>query len=139
MLKKYTKMFKADITPNSNINLFLGGTYDSSFQYYKDFIYKMNLLYGFWSKGIELKIKYDYPKIGYKNPLEQIGLFIEAWTHTDSRYKKSIQERMNKYISKEKSKILNEEYNILCKFYPTARDLFMQNFTDLSQRGYWRI
>lgn len=76
MFKSYLNSFRADITATSYIALFLGGSYATNFQYYKDFVYKMNLLYSFWSKGINIKIKYDYPKIGYKNPLEELELLI---------------------------------------------------------------
>ena len=45
MLKRYTNLFLADISKSSNVCLPLGGNFKSSFQYFKDFIYKMNLLY----------------------------------------------------------------------------------------------
>lgn len=50
MLKKYKNAFLADITPSSQVALPIGGTFPTDFQYYKDIIYKLNLLYSFWSK-----------------------------------------------------------------------------------------
>ena len=56
MLKMYTNKLLAEITKSSSVCLYLGGTYKSTHQYWNDFIYKMNLLYSFWSKGINIKI-----------------------------------------------------------------------------------
>ena len=139
MLKSYSNKFLAEITPASMVSLSLGGSYYTKFQYYRDLIYKMNLLYAFWSKGIEIKIKYEYPKIGYTNPLEELELFIESWTCGDTKYNKTLEERMSKYISKDKAERLLEIQNLLFKFYPTAKDLFNQNFTELRKRRYWRL
>ena len=139
MLKRYDKKFLSQIAPTSQVYIYLGGSYKSNSQYLKDFIYKMNLLYSFWSKGILIKIKYLPPQIGYKDPLADLSKFIEQWVAGETKMKKTIDERMSKYISKEKKLLLNEEKKLLLKFHPTAADLFSQNFMKLKQGGYWRI
>ena len=45
MMSKYKKLFLADINKNSKVYLPLGGTFKSKNQYYKDMIYKLNVLY----------------------------------------------------------------------------------------------
>ena len=59
MLKHYKNRFLADITESSNVFIILGGNYRYSKQYLEDFIYKMNILFSFWSCNIPLKIKYE--------------------------------------------------------------------------------
>ena len=139
MFKKYKNAFLADVGNKSQIYLSLGGSFQSNSQYLKDFIYKMNLLYSFWSKGILIKIKYITPQQGYSDPLKNVSKFTEQWTIGTGKDKKTLNERMTKYINKDKSAILQEEKNFLLKFYPYAADLFSQNFTKLKQGGYWRL
>lgn len=139
MFKSYKNDFLADIAKTSNVFLSLGGSYKSSFQYFKDFIYKLNLLYSFWSQGIPIKIKYLYPQIGYKNPLQTISKLAATWTNGTTKDEKTLENRMTKYLSKDEATILKNEKELLLKFYPTANDLFKQNFADLKQRRYWKI
>jgi len=61
LMKKYKNKFLADIRESSNVYITLGGTFGTGGQYLKDFIYKLNLLYVFWSNHIPLKIKYITP------------------------------------------------------------------------------
>ena len=139
LLKSYKHLFLADITKATAVAIFLGGTYPTTTHYYKDFIYKMNLLYSFWAKGIELKIKYDYPKTGYKNPLQELELEIENWVNSPSKNNRTLEERTTKYLSKEHIMTLTDEKQRLYKFYPEAKNLFNQNFTMLKQGGYWKL
>ena len=69
MLKKYKKLFLADITGNSQVFLPLGGNFPTKNQYIKDIIYKLNLLYSFWANKIIIKLKYQEPTIGYIDPI----------------------------------------------------------------------
>ena len=139
MLKKYKKMFLADLTESSAVYLILGDSFPSSFQYFNDFIYKLNLLYSFWSAGIPIKIKYKAPDIGYQNPLINLEQLIENWACGETKNLKSINDRIHFRINKDKQKIIQEEKDLLIKFYPSAKDLFMQNFNDLKSRGRWNI
>ena len=140
MLRKYKNLFLADITSNSNIYITLGGNYPSSYHYFNDLIYKLNLLYSFWSAGIEIKIKYEKPPIGVNNPLENLSLIIETWAHGALKNKNTI----NKKIPKKKRKkdddtIEEKEKLLLLKFHPSAKDLFDQTFEGLKKGGYWRV
>lgn len=103
MLKTYKKMFLADINKTTSVAIFFGGSFPTTTQYYKDFIYKINLLYSFWSRGIELKIKYDYPKIGYRNPLQKLELEMENWANTDSKLTRTLEDRTTKHLQKEQA------------------------------------
>ena len=78
MLNHYKHLFLADITKTSNVYLPLGGTFSSQAKYFRDFIYKLNLLYSFWSEGILIKIKFIEPEIGIKNPLQNISKLTET-------------------------------------------------------------
>ena len=139
LFKSYKNLFLADIVKTTPVAIFLGGSFPTSFQYYKDFIYKINLLYSFWSKGIELKIKYEYPKTGYNNPVENLELAIESWTNGKGKYERTLEEKITKHLSKEQMQILNEEKQLLLKFHPEVKELFIQNFNSLQKGGYWRL
>ena len=134
MFKKYKNYFLADINFSSNVYLSLGGNFKSNFQYYKDFIYKMNLLYAFWSNKIPVKLYYITPDIGIQDILQPISIIAHTWSKNFSM-KKTLRERINF-----KAHFLEQEaYNQLIKFYPTANDLFDQNYNKLVERGYWRL
>ena len=110
----------------------LGGTLKSNELYYKDFIYKMNLLYSFWSKNIPIKIKYIQPSKGTYNPLEKISQKVENWANLSTPVKKknTLMDRIKKEM---------EEYDNLIKLHSSAADLFNQSFDDLKERRLWRI
>lgn len=133
LFKRYEKKFLADISKTSAVYIPLGGTLKSNELYYKDFIYKMNLLYSFWSKGIYLKIKYINPSKGTYNPLNRLSQKVENWANLSTPVKKknTLMERLKK---EEK-----EEYEELIKFHPSAVDLFNQSFDNLKERRIWKI
>lgn len=137
LLKKYERQFLADVTKTSSIYIYLGGSFVSNFQYYKDFIYKMNLLYSFWSRNIPIRIKYCVPSAGFKDPLQFLSKFIETWSKNIDTMR-PINERI---IYKDKKRISEEQIarDQLLKFYPTAADLFSQTYEQLVTRRYWRI
>ena len=140
MLKKYKNLFLADITPNSNIYITLGEDFPSSYHYYKDLIYKLNLLYSFWSAGIEIKIKYIKPSIGINNPMENLSLVIENWARGRWKNNNTINKRIpKKQRKKDEDTIEEKEKMLLLKFHPSAKDLFNQTFEGLKKGGYWRI
>lgn len=132
LFNKYERKFLADITSSSSVFLPLGGTLKSNELYYKDFIYKLNLLYSFWSKNIPIKIKYIQPSKGTYNPLEKISLKVENWANLSTPVKKknSLMDRIKKEM---------EEYDSLIKLHPSASDLFNQSFDNLVERRIWRI
>lgn len=138
MVKRYKNKLLADIQKNTPVYLPLGGTFSSDFQYFKDFIYKLNLLYVYWSVDIPIKIKYQYPAVGYNNPLEALELLVELWARTEARYEVTLYDRTCRRVNKELKKTLNEQRELLCKFYPTAKSLFKQNYNNIKQGGLWR-
>lgn len=138
MLKKYKNQLLADITPTSNIFLTIGDTHDTSFQYYKNYIYKMNLLYAFWSKKIPIKIKYIYPKTWANNPIEHLCILTEQWTCGKTKNTKTLNDRMT--VKNPKNiPIEREERNLLLQFYPTVKELFNQNYEMLAKGGIWKL
>lgn len=133
LLKKYTNMFLADITHNSNVCITLGGNFKYRKQYQDDFIYKMNLLYSFWAKNIPIKIKYMYPKIGYSNPIEHISLLIEKWANTQSKLNRTIEDR----LPKTKQTDENIEYDLVINYNKDSLLLFRQTYEKLLRQGSW--
>lgn len=138
MLKHYKNRFLADIAESSNVFITLGGNYRYSKQYLEDFIYKMNILFSFWSCNIPLKIKYEQPAIGFVDPLASLSKLVEGWTKGQSKKDKSLAERT---LVQQSGKIgpAREARNLLQEKYPEAKDLFNHNFTTLSAKGVWRI
>ena len=131
LFKEYKNLFLADITKNNFVYLKIGGTFKTNFQYYKDLIYKLNLLYYFWSYNIPIKIKYYEPHIGANCNIINLLQAIDKWARGTNK-KVSINDRIKK-------KPAYEEEKLLLKFYPFAADLFKQNYDDLSKRGFWKL
>lgn len=137
MLKKYKNVFLAEITKNSNIFLPLGGDYKTKELYYKDFIYKINLLYSFWSRGITIKIKVKPCSLGFNNPIYNLEKKMEEFHLTTERNRAlSLNNKIPKY---KKNNILAEEKMNFLKLHPSALELFNQSFEELKKRGDWRI
>ena len=138
MLKKYKDQFLADITPSSNVFITLGNDFVSNFQYYKDLIYKLNVLYAFWSRAIPLKIKYMEPLVGYHDPLQPLSQAIEVWARRSIQSTRTINDKIIHTSKKEKSPA-HEARDLLLKFHPHAKDLFNQTYQQLVERRYWRV
>ena len=135
LLKVYKKMFIADITTNSNVCIPIGGSFKTATQYRRDLIYKLNLLYSFWSVNIPIKTFYQYPKMGFKNPLANLEKKIEAWSNNLLKEKKTI----NEYLQKKNKTIEEIELDELIKFIPSGKNLFNQTSTSIKNGGIWRI
>ena len=137
MIKKYKKQLLAEITISSNVFLQLGGNYKTNYQYFKDFIYKINLLYCFWSEHIPIKIYYELPMLGYKNPLHTLCKKISnLTTFTKANRVCTINERINAKTIITKGM---EERDLLLKFFPSSKTLFDQSYETVSKGGRWRI
>ena len=96
LMKHYKNRLLAVITPNSQVYLSLGGSFHYRTDYYKDIIYKLNLLYVFWSCSIPLKIKYEEPSLGCYNPIPDISKLIATWTQGETNKYKTIVDRIPK-------------------------------------------
>ena len=138
LLKQYSNYLLADITKTSNVFLPLGCNYDTSFQYYKDYIYKLNLLYSFWSKGIPIKLLYIPPKIGYNDSITELSQVTATWSQTIPN-EKTINDRIIFKTYLKHPKGAHAARDILLKFYPKANDLFNQSFNEISKRRMWKI
>lgn len=137
LLKNYKNKLLAEITPSSNIFIPLGGNYKSAIHYYKDLIYKLNLLYSFWSCGIPLKFYYEISSIGFHNPISNLDQFVTQWSKQLQNQKRDLNEKLNGHAKT--AKISLEEKNIITKLYPYAADLFTQTFNNIYKRGVWRV
>ncbi len=138
MLKKYKNQFLADITQSSNIYIVLGGSWPTQMLYFRDFIYKLNLLFSFWSCGIMIKIKFEEPNLGFKNPLINLSQLAESVFNIGYERKKDYS--LNSKIDKiKKNNFCAEEKKLLLKFHPSAKDLFDQSFNKIVKEGRWRI
>ena len=138
MLKNYKNQFLADITQTSNVYLILGGSFPTQMLYFRDFIYKLNLLYSFWSCGIMIKIKFEEPNLGFKNPLINLSQLAESIF--DINYANRRDYSLNYKINKrKKDNLWEEEKKLLLKFHPSAKDLFEQSFNKIFKQGRWRI
>ena len=96
LMKHYKNRLLAVIVPSSQVFLPLGGSLHYQSEYFKDIIYKLNLLYVFWSCGIPLKLKYEEPKLGCYNPIADISKLISTWTQGETCNYKTIIERIPK-------------------------------------------
>ena len=138
MLKKYKNQFLADITPSSNVYITIGGSWPTQMLYYRDFIYKLNLLYSFWSYGIMIKVKYEEPNLGFKNPLHNLSQLIETIFNVSYANRRDYTIN-NKIPKRKKNNLCAEEKRVFLKFHPTAQDLFDQSFNKISQLRRWRV
>lgn len=134
LLKKYKNMFLADITNQSNVFITLGGDFKYSKQYYDDMIYKLNILYTYWANGIPIKVKYQYPKAGYVNPIEHLSLLIEKWTKGQSKLNKTIEDK----LPSDKLTLECIEFENVKLRDTDAIMLFRQSYNNLSKKGGWR-
>ena len=138
MLRHYSQLFLADIVPSSRIYLSLGNTLKSNSHYYRDYIYKLNLLYAFWSYNIPIKIKYISPQVGINDPLKNLSKLTERWTNGRLKLNKTLTDIT---VVKPKKEIPPErqEKDLLLKLHPSAKSLFEQTFEQIVQRGFWKI
>lgn len=132
MLKNYQNMFLADINKSTAVYIPIGGTFQTNLQYYKDLIYKLNILYSFWSYKIPIKLKYIPSKVGITSNIINLLKLIATWSQLNNPGI-SINDRLLHKMA------VLEEKKILLKFHPSAADLFTQTYNDLSKRGVWRV
>lgn len=134
LFRKYEKLFLADIALNSNVYLPLGGDFKMRVHFKEDFIYKVNLLYAFWAKGIPIKLKYIPPRKTMTNPIEELEKIVENWAALDTKKKREsgLEERLKKGAAK-------EQWDEMLKLYPNSFSLVEQSFEGLKEKGYWRV
>ena len=138
LMKHYKNRLLAVITPSSQVYLSLGGSFHYKTDYYKDIIYKLNLLYVFWSCGIPMKIKYEEPSIGCFNPIPDISKLIATWTQGETSKIKTIVDRIPKDKSMSDIRPEREQLEIILQKYPSQKNLFYQNIETVKQGGFWK-
>lgn len=138
MFKKYELKLLGDITLSTQVYITFGGDHVTTTAFYKNFAYKLNVLYAFWSYGIPVKLKYVEPITGIKNPIPILSGIIENWgtINTETKQCESIIDRMPKKKKRIPVKAW-EEYDTMIKTEPRLEQLFKQNFTDLQQSHNW--
>ena len=135
MLKKYTSYFLADVTSTAPIYLQIGGTFKTNLQQYRDLVYKLNLLYSFWSKSIPIRLKYIPPLVGVNNSIKNLLIAIDEWSRSPLT-NRSINEKISR---KTKTTIEQSERDLVLKFHPSAAELFNQTYDGLSTRRRWNL
>lgn len=116
MLKKYANKFLAEVPASASVYLTLGNSFPTSFQYYKDFVYKLNLLFSFWSKGINIKLKYQEPVDGYSDPLQMLSKLAVTWANGATRDTQTLHDRITIRPIKKTIDEIKSEANLLLKF-----------------------
>ena len=128
LMRLYKNRMLAVINPSSQVYLSLGGSFHYQSDYLKDIIYKLNLLYVFWSCNIPMKIKYEEPTLGCYNPISDISKLISTWSQGESCNYKSIIE-----IRPER-----EQLRVILDRYPSAETLFRQTTETVKKGGFWK-
>lgn len=135
MLRHYKNLFLADIVPSTNTALYIGGSWPTTLQYCRDLVYKLNLLFSFWSCGIKVKLYYKESELGIANPLEDLEKYVVQWANSKNLDKTIY----NKIPKSKKSHPVMEQYKEIIKLFPDSKKLFEQSFNAIKKRGFWRV
>ena len=138
LMNHYKNRLLAVINPSSQVYLSLGGSFHYRSDYMKDIIYKLNLLYVFWSSNIPLKIKYEEPTLGCYNPIQDLSKLIATWTQGETCNYKSIIDRIPKDKSMTDIRPEREQLRIILDRYPSFETLFRQTKETTKQGGLWK-
>ena len=138
LMKLYKNRLLAVIKQTSPIYLSLGGSFHYRTEYFKDIIYKLNLLYVFWSCNIPIKFNYEEPKLGCYNPFKELEKLITTWTQGDTCCSKSIIDRIPKDKSMSDIRPEREQLQLILERYPTCTTLFRQTKETVKKGGLWK-
>ena len=138
LMKHYKNRLLAVITSSSQVYLSLGGSFHYQTDYYKDIIYKLNLLYVFWSCGIPMKIKYEEPTLGCYNPIIDLSKLIATWTQGETCNYKSIIDRIPKDKKMTDVRPEREQLRVILDRYPSCETLFRQTTETTKKGGFWK-
>ena len=138
LMKHYKNRLLAVINPSSQVYLSLGGSLYYKTAYYRDIIYKLNLLYVFWSQGIPMKIKYEEPTLGCYNPISDISKLIATWSQNKTKNTKSIIDRIPKDKSLSERRPEREQLEDILEKYPSFKTLFYQTSETTKKGGIWK-
>ena len=138
LMKHYKNRLLAVIVPSSQVFLPLGGSLHYQSDYFKDIIYKLNLLYVFWSCGIPLKIKYEEPTLGCYNPISDLEKLISTWSQGETCNYKSIIDRIPKDKKLSEVRPEREQLRVILDRYPNTETLFRQTTETVKKGGFWK-
>ena len=138
LMKHYKNRLLAVINPSSQIYITLGGSFHYQSDYLKDIIYKLNLLYVFWSCNIPLKIKYEEPELGCYNPISDISKLISTWSQGETCSYKSIIDRIPKDKKMTEIRPEREQIRVILDRYPSFETLFRQTKETVKKGGFWK-
>lgn len=138
LMKHYKNRLLAVINKSALVYLSLGGSFHYESDYYKDIIYKLNLLYVFWSCNIPLKVKYEEPSLGCYNPISDLSKLIATWSQGDTKNYKSIIDRIPKDKKLTEVRPEREQLRVILKRYPSSDTLFRQTFETTQKGGLWK-
>ena len=138
LMKHYKNRLLAVIPPNAQVYLSLGGSFHYQTDYFKDIIYKLNLLYIFWSNNIPMKVKYEEPTLGCYNPIIDIEKLISTWTQGETCNYKSIIDRIPKDKKMSEIRPEREQLRVILDRYPSSETLFRQTTETVRQGGFWK-
>lgn len=138
LMKHYKNRLLAVINQSAQVYLSLGGSFHYKTDYYKDIIYKLNLLYVFWSQNIPLKIKYEEPTLGCYNPIADISKLISTWSQGETCHVKSIIDRIPKDKKLTEVRPEREQVRNIIERYPSSETLFRQTTETAKKGGFWK-
>ena len=138
LMKHYKNRLLATINKSAPVYLSLGGSFHYKTDYFKDIIYKLNLLYVFWSCGIPLKIKYEEPTLGCYDPFPDLSKLIATWSQGDTKNYKSIIDRIPKDKKLTDVRPEREQLRVILDRYPSSDTLFRQTFETTQKGGLWK-
>ena len=138
LMKHYKNRLLAVINKSAPVYLSLGGSYHYKSDYYRNIIYKLNLLYVFWSCNIPIKIKYEEPNIGCYDPISNISKLIATWSQGETCNCKSIIDRIPKDKKLSEIRPEREQLQSILKFYPAHETLFRQTSETVKKGGLWK-
>ena len=138
LMKHYKNRLLAVINPSSQVFITLGGSFDYQSEYLKNIIYKLNLLYVFWSCNIPLKIKYEEPKLGCYDPISDLSKLISTWSQGETCNYKSIIDRIPKDKKLSEIRPEREQLRVILDRYPSSETLFRQTTETAKKGGFWK-
>ena len=138
LMKHYKNRLLAVIVPSSQVYLSLGGSFHYKTDYFKNIIYKLNLLYVFWSCGIPLKIKYEKPVFGCYDPISDLSNLIATWSQGETCNYKSIIDRIPKDKKLTEIRPEREQLRVILDRYPSSETLFRQTTETAKKGGFWK-
>ena len=138
LMKHYKNRLLAVINPSAQVYLSLGGSFHYKTDYLKDIIYKLNLLYVFWSCNIPLKIKYEEPTLGCYDPIPDLSKLIATWTQGETCNYKSIIDRIPKNKKLTDVRPEREQLKVILDRYPSFETLFRQTKETTKKGGLWK-